>query len=79
MTRSVPDGNPAIFPGSPVNVSSPGAIAHKLRDADVEDLHASPASTNRFSGFRSRWTMPFSCAAASADELSGVVDRLRRR
>jgi hypothetical protein len=27
MTRSVPDGNPAIFPGSPVNVSSPGAIA----------------------------------------------------
>ena len=27
MTRSVPDGNPAIFPGNPVNVSSPGAIA----------------------------------------------------
>ena len=35
---------------------------------------------NRLSGFRSRWTMPLSCAAArpSAD-LARVVDRLARR
>ena len=33
-----------------------------------------------FSGFRSRWTIPFSCAAARpVGDLEGVVDRLARR
>ena len=34
-----------------------------LRQAEVEDLDVAVPVTKRFSGFRSRWTMPFSCAA----------------
>ncbi len=32
--------------------------------------------TKRFSGFRSRWTIPFSWAAATARDLDSVIDRL---
>ena len=46
--------------------SWPACLAHRrsasARDAEVEDLTCRP-SADTFSGFRSRWTMPCSCAA----------------
>ena len=43
----------------------------RLRDAEVHDLHAGPTPSRLFaimmlSGLRSRWTIPMSCATASA-------------
>ena len=43
-----------------------------LRQAEVEDLHAAVAVRKMFSGFRSRWTMPFSCAAARPAAICGA-------
>jgi hypothetical protein len=48
----------------------------RRRQPDVEDLRLALRTRNTFSGFRSRWTMPFSCAAAQpARDLRRDVDR----
>jgi hypothetical protein len=54
MAAALPDPGPAAA-GDGATFASP-----KSRILTRPDL-----VTNRFSGFRSRWTMPFSCAAAS--------------
>ena len=54
--------------------------SRQLGETEVEDLHAAVAREEEFSGFRSRWTMPFSCAAARPAAICmRVVDRLARR
>ncbi len=40
-----------------------------LREAEVEELHLPSPVTFTFAGFRSRWTIPFSCAASSASAI----------
>ena len=61
--------------------SSLVARAQRLRDAEVDDLdevlRPCASSRNRFSGLMSRWTMPFACAAASADAACDAMRRMR--
>ena len=63
-----------------------GAVRHirrhlkssRLRQAEVHDLRAPDLVTITFSGFRSRCTMPASCAAARPSATCVAISRIRR-
>ena len=50
-----------------------------LGEAEVENLDAAAAVTMTLAGLRSRWTMPFSCAAARASASAAAMSRSDRR
>src|SRR5215469_15145202 len=49
-----------------LSLGSRRLVAHELRQAEIEKLDAPFPRDKMFSGFRSRWTIPLSWAAASA-------------
>ena len=61
--------------------SSPSSRVPRSFARPKSRIFTRPSSvTKMFSGFRSRWTIPFSWAAAEATrDLDGVLDGLRRR
>ena len=57
-----------------------GRRAHRTRDPEVHDERRISPSIMMFAGFRSRWTMPASCAAARPErDLPRDVQRLADR
>ena len=48
---------------------------HRLRQPEVEHLHRAVGVTLMFAGFRSRWMMPFSCAASSASAIWRAIGK----
>ena len=65
---------------SAVSASSSGRSAVSLARPKSRILTRPSRVTKTFSGFRSRWTMPLSCAAARPlRDLAGVVDGLAMR
>ena len=53
------------------------AARERLRDAEVEHLDWPALVTKMFSGLRSRWTMPSSCARASARATGSISSTTR--
>ena len=53
---------------------------HRLGQTEVQHLHRAVGATLMLAGFRSRWTMPFSCAASSASAICrAIAQRLVER
>ena len=59
---------------SPRSALAPGSPLRRLREAEVEQLHPPSGDTFTFAGLRSRWTIPFSCAASSASAICRAID-----
>ena len=85
MSQRASAGRPAACSGdmySGVPIAMPGLVSRRSRAASASVVFAMPKSSTlttsaapsrvirkTFSGFRSRWTMPCACAAASARQI----------